>query len=55
MLVYEAVEPEAVSYFVLIGFTGSRVAHIRDFLYASYALDGATITSESNSPPVTAD
>jgi RNA polymerase sigma-70 factor (ECF subfamily) len=45
MLVYEAVAPEAVSYFVLLGWNGSSVVHIRDFLYAPYALEGATITA----------
>jgi RNA polymerase sigma-70 factor, ECF subfamily len=45
MLVYEAAAPGIVSYFVLIDFTGLQVARIRDFLYAPYALDGATITA----------
>lgn len=44
ILVYEDVEPGVVSYFVLLEWTGSHIARIRDFLYASYALDGATIT-----------
>ena len=44
MLVYEAVEPETVSYFVLLEWTGSNVARIRDFLYAPYAVEGATIS-----------
>jgi len=43
MLVYEDVAPEVVSYFVLLEWSGSNVVHIRDFLYASYALDGADI------------
>ena len=47
MLVYEAAAPEVVSYFVLVGFTGPNVARIRDFLYAAYALKGATITTAS--------
>jgi RNA polymerase sigma-70 factor (ECF subfamily) len=45
MLVYEAVAPGVVSYFVLIDFAGANVARIRDFLYAPYALDGATISA----------
>ena len=44
MLVYETVAPDVVSYFVLIDFAGPNVARIRDFLYAPYALDGATVT-----------
>ncbi len=43
ILVYEDVEPGIVSYFILLSWSGSTVMHIRDFLYASYALDGATI------------
>jgi len=45
MLVYEAAAPDVVSYFVLIDFIGPQVARIRDFLYAPYALEGATITA----------
>jgi RNA polymerase sigma-70 factor, ECF subfamily len=45
MLAYEAVAPGVVSYFVLLDWTGSSVAHIRDFLYAPYALDGAVIVA----------
>ena len=45
MLVYEDVAPDEVSYFVLLDWDGSNVLRIRDFLYASYALDGATITT----------
>jgi RNA polymerase sigma-70 factor (ECF subfamily) len=44
MLVYEAAAPDVVSYFVVLDWAGSSVAHIRDFLYAPYALEGATIT-----------
>jgi RNA polymerase sigma-70 factor (ECF subfamily) len=44
MLVYEAVDPDTVSYFVLLEWTGSNVARIRDFLYAPYAVEGATIS-----------
>jgi RNA polymerase sigma-70 factor, ECF subfamily len=47
MLVYEAVAPERVSYFVLLNWDGSNVLSIRDFLYAPYALDGAVITTLS--------
>jgi RNA polymerase sigma-70 factor (ECF subfamily) len=43
MLVYEAAAPDVVSYFILLEWTGSNVVNIRDFLYAPYALDGATI------------
>ena len=45
MLVYEAAAPDVLSYFVLLQWTGANVAHIRDFLYAPYALDGATIAT----------
>lgn len=45
LLVYEAAAPETVAYFILLVWTGSNVLRIRDFLYAPYALDGATITS----------
>jgi RNA polymerase sigma-70 factor (ECF subfamily) len=45
MLVYEAVAPDVVSYFVVLQFTGSNVVCIRDFLYAPYALDGAVLLS----------
>jgi RNA polymerase sigma-70 factor (ECF subfamily) len=45
MLVYEATAPDDVSYFVLLEWTGSSVAHIRDFLYAPYALEGAVIVA----------
>ena len=43
MLVYEDAEPDVVSYFVVLQWNGSNVAHIRDFLYAPYATDGAEI------------
>jgi RNA polymerase sigma-70 factor (ECF subfamily) len=43
MLVYEDADPRVVSYFVVLDWKGESVAHIRDFLYAPYALDGATI------------
>jgi RNA polymerase sigma-70 factor (ECF subfamily) len=46
MLVYEAVAPDDVSYFVLLEWTGSSVAHIRDFLYAPYAIEGAVIVPD---------
>ena len=45
MLVYEIAAPEQVAYFVLLEWTGSSIAHIRDFLYAPYALEGATIST----------
>ena len=44
LLVYEEAEPDVLSYFILLEWTGTSVARIRDFLYAPYALDGATIT-----------
>ena len=47
MLVYEAIAPERVSYFVLLNWSGPNVLRIRDFLYAPYALDGAVITALS--------
>jgi RNA polymerase sigma-70 factor (ECF subfamily) len=47
MLVYEIAAPEQVSYFVLLEWTGSSIAHIRDFLYAPYALEGATISTDT--------
>jgi RNA polymerase sigma-70 factor (ECF subfamily) len=40
MLVYEANAPDDVSYFVLLEWTGSSIGHIRDFLYAPYAIEG---------------
>jgi RNA polymerase sigma-70 factor (ECF subfamily) len=48
LLVYEAGAPDDVSYFVLLEWSGTRILRIRDFLYASYALDGATI---AGAPP----
>ena len=45
MLAYEAVAPDEVSYFIVLDWTGTSVARIRDFLYAPYALDGARITT----------
>jgi RNA polymerase sigma-70 factor (ECF subfamily) len=48
LLVYEASAPDDVSYFVLLEWSGTRILRIRDFLYASYALDGATI---AGAPP----
>jgi RNA polymerase sigma-70 factor (ECF subfamily) len=47
MLVYEAVAPNVVAYFVLLQWSGSSIAHIRDFLYAPYAVEGAVIVSSS--------
>jgi RNA polymerase sigma-70 factor, ECF subfamily len=44
MLVYLAEAPAALAYFVVLDWQGSNVERIRDFLYAPYALDGATIT-----------
>lgn len=44
MLVYETADPEIVSYFVVIDWTGSSIVRIRDFLYAPYALEGVTIS-----------
>ncbi len=43
VLVYEAVAPDVVSYFVLLDWRNDSVLRIRDFLYAPYALDGAVI------------
>jgi RNA polymerase sigma-70 factor (ECF subfamily) len=43
LLVYEAAAPELVSYFIVLDWSASRVVRIRDFLYAPYALDGASI------------
>jgi hypothetical protein len=45
MLVYDAAAPDVVAYFILLAWTGSSVLHIRDFLYAPYALDGAVIVA----------
>lgn len=45
MLVYERTAPNVLSYFILLSWSGSSVVHIRDFLYAPYALDGATIVA----------
>jgi RNA polymerase sigma-70 factor (ECF subfamily) len=43
MLVYEPTAPNDVAYFVVLDWTGSSVARIRDFIYAPYALEGAEI------------
>jgi RNA polymerase sigma-70 factor, ECF subfamily len=43
VLVYEAAEPDVVSYFIVLDFTGANVVRIRDFLYAPYALNGAEV------------
>jgi len=45
MLVYEAVAPDVVSYFVLLDWHDDAVLRIRDFLYAPYALEGAIVRS----------
>ncbi len=45
MLVYHAAAPETVAYFVLVDFRDASVLHIRDFLYADYAVEGAHIVS----------
>jgi RNA polymerase sigma-70 factor, ECF subfamily len=42
ILVYEA-DAAAASYFVVLRWTGSSVAHIRDFYHARYAIEGAAI------------
>ncbi len=47
MLVYEIAAPEQVAYFVMLEWTGSSIAQIRDFLYAPYALEGATISTDT--------
>ena len=44
VLAYNLDDPERIAYFILIGWAGSSVARIRDFLYAPYALDGAAIS-----------
>ena len=44
VLAYEDAEPGVLSYFILLEWSGSSVAVIRDFLYAPYAIDGATVT-----------
>jgi RNA polymerase sigma-70 factor (ECF subfamily) len=44
LLVYEAAAPDIVSYFILLEWSGDKLLHIRDFIYAPYAVDGAQIT-----------
>ena len=44
MLVYEGA-PDAVSYFVVLSWTGSRVVRIRDFHHARYAVESAAIVA----------
>ena len=44
MLVYDAEDPDQrVKYFVLLAWAGERVAGIRDFVFARYAMDGAEL------------
>lgn len=43
ILVYEDAAPREVSYFVLLEWQDDAIVAIRDFLYAPYALDGATV------------
>lgn len=43
LLAYEPPASTEVSYFILLEWDGEQLAVIRDFLYARYALDGATI------------
>jgi len=45
ILAYDAAAPDTVAYFIVLDWHGSSVAHIRDFLYAPYALDGAEIVA----------
>jgi RNA polymerase sigma-70 factor, ECF subfamily len=45
MLVYDAATPDVLAYFIVLDWSGSSVLHIRDFLYAPYALDGAVIVA----------
>jgi len=33
----------APSYFVLLGWTGNQLVHLRDFRYARYVMDGAEV------------
>ena len=42
MLAYEDAAPAVLAYFILLEFSGSNVARIRDFLYAPYAIDEAS-------------
>jgi RNA polymerase sigma-70 factor, ECF subfamily len=44
MLVYDADDPDQrMKYFVLLAWAGERVAGIRDFVFARYAMDGAEL------------
>jgi RNA polymerase sigma-70 factor, ECF subfamily len=43
ILVYDAPKAERPAYFILVKWSGNDVALIRDFRYASYAIDGAEV------------
>jgi RNA polymerase sigma-70 factor (ECF subfamily) len=46
LLAYEDSAPSVLAYFIILEWSGSNVARIRDFLYAPYALDGALVISD---------